>query len=267
MRHEGFSKAGSVRTSTLDAIGLSMTAIRVSTLEILESRSTNILLAVECLKMGQKTCAADSNENIGSGKKGKNNFGTSNIGNENIGNANVSTANWGNNNNGTGNRCFNKHGKRKPLSPPAEKGPSSAKTLTFSQPTSFATSHPSTKPIASISTTTCIRHTTVERSYRWEVQRHVCFYHAFGFISGSVTRADQTFTFSVTLGSVVPDALFYAFFTTDGTVVQNIMSQDTGNPSTMVLKLDASVVPFVAYAQVVALKFSGGSSNALTLKL
>lgn len=89
---------------------------------------------------------------------------------------------------------------------------------------------------------------------------------AFGFISGSVTRADQTFTFSVTLGSVVPDALFYAFFTTDGIVVQNIMSQDTGNPSTMVLNLDASVVPFVSYAQVVALKFSGGSSNVLTLK-
>ncbi|KAL6776070.1 hypothetical protein ACKKBG_A19690 [Auxenochlorella protothecoides x Auxenochlorella symbiontica] len=134
-KHEGFSKAGSVRTSTLDAMGLSMAAIRVSTLEILESRSTKILLAVECLKMGQKACTADSNENIGSGNKGKNNFGTSNVGNENIGNSNVGTGNWGNNNNGTGNRCFNKHGKRKKFSTPTRQEVTAVTLQAASTPT------------------------------------------------------------------------------------------------------------------------------------
>ncbi|KAL6770758.1 hypothetical protein ACKKBF_B40670 [Auxenochlorella protothecoides x Auxenochlorella symbiontica] len=109
-KHNGFSKAGSIRTSTLHIMGLSMSAIRVSNLEILSARSTLILTAVECLKPGQKACLADSNGNIGSDNKGKNNFGTKNTGSDNIGNSNAGNANWGNNNNGMGNRCFNKTG-------------------------------------------------------------------------------------------------------------------------------------------------------------
>ncbi|KFM29297.1 hypothetical protein F751_5735 [Auxenochlorella protothecoides] len=89
-RHKGFSKSGSIRTSTLHTMGLSMSAIRVSTLEIMTPRSTEILVAVECLKAGQKACTADSNGNIGSDNKGRNNFCTKNIADDNI---EVTTAN------------------------------------------------------------------------------------------------------------------------------------------------------------------------------
>ncbi|KAL6766732.1 hypothetical protein ACKKBG_A37130 [Auxenochlorella protothecoides x Auxenochlorella symbiontica] len=109
-KHNGFSKSGSIRTSTLNIMGLSMSAVRVSTLDIVTPRSTEILVAVECLKAGQKACTADSSGNIGSGNKGKNNFGTGNVGDDNIGNSNVGTANWGDANKGKGNRCFNKTG-------------------------------------------------------------------------------------------------------------------------------------------------------------
>lgn len=84
-RHEGFSKAGTVRTTTLHIMGLSMSAVRVSTLEILTPSSTKMIVNVECLKEGQKPCTADSDGNIGSGNKGKNNLGTKNVGNYNIG--------------------------------------------------------------------------------------------------------------------------------------------------------------------------------------
>ncbi|KAL6776071.1 hypothetical protein ACKKBG_A19695 [Auxenochlorella protothecoides x Auxenochlorella symbiontica] len=114
-KHKGFSKAGSVRTSTLSAVGLSMPAIRVRNLEILKSGATLVLTAVECLKPGQKACTADSNGNIGSGNKGKNNFGTKNVGDDNIGSSNVGTANWGYNNEGTSHHCFNMSGNRKNL--------------------------------------------------------------------------------------------------------------------------------------------------------
>ncbi|KAL6774569.1 hypothetical protein ACKKBG_A25510 [Auxenochlorella protothecoides x Auxenochlorella symbiontica] len=111
--YKGFSKAGSVRTSTLNIMELSVSAIRLKPLEIVTPRSTEILVAVECLKAGQKACTADSSGNIGSGNKGKNNFGTKNIGDDNIGNSNVGTANWGDANKGKGNRCFNSVGDRK----------------------------------------------------------------------------------------------------------------------------------------------------------
>ncbi|KAL6771368.1 hypothetical protein ACKKBG_A26090 [Auxenochlorella protothecoides x Auxenochlorella symbiontica] len=107
-KHEGFSKAGTVRTTTLHIMGLSMSAVRVSTLEILTPSSTKMIVNVECLKEGQKPCTADSDGNIGSGNKGKNNLGTKNVGNYNIGNSNVGTANWGDNNSGMSNPCFNK---------------------------------------------------------------------------------------------------------------------------------------------------------------
>ncbi len=84
-RHKAFGKAGSTRTSDFHIVGLSMAAIRVSNLEILSARTTEVLTAVECLKPGQKACTADSDGNIGAGNKGKNNFGTKNVGNNNIG--------------------------------------------------------------------------------------------------------------------------------------------------------------------------------------
>uniref|UniRef100_A0A1D2A6A4 Uncharacterized protein n=1 Tax=Auxenochlorella protothecoides TaxID=3075 RepID=A0A1D2A6A4_AUXPR len=111
--HEGFSKAGPARTSTLHVMGLSMSAVRVSTLQILRPRSTKIIVAVECLKAGQKACSADKDGSVGYHNKGRNNFGTMNDGDDSIGNSNVGPANWGNNNIGKGNRCFNKTGNRK----------------------------------------------------------------------------------------------------------------------------------------------------------
>ncbi|KAL6768014.1 hypothetical protein ACKKBF_B40945 [Auxenochlorella protothecoides x Auxenochlorella symbiontica] len=115
-RHEGFSEAGSARTSTLHVMGLSMSAVRVSTLQILRPRSTKIIVAVECLKVEQKACSADKDGSVGYHNKGRNNFGTMNDGDDSIGNSDVGHANWGNNNIGVGNRCFNKTGNRKVIS-------------------------------------------------------------------------------------------------------------------------------------------------------
>ncbi|RMZ57432.1 hypothetical protein APUTEX25_004266, partial [Auxenochlorella protothecoides] len=110
---KGFSKAGSVRTSTLNILGLSMDAVRMSTAELVTPRSTKVIVAVECLKPGQTACTADSSGNIGSGNRGKRNFGTNNVGDDNIGNRNTGSSNWGDNNKGTSNRCFDKVGDRK----------------------------------------------------------------------------------------------------------------------------------------------------------
>ncbi|KAL6770125.1 hypothetical protein ACKKBG_A33700 [Auxenochlorella protothecoides x Auxenochlorella symbiontica] len=112
-KRQGFSKAGSVRTSTLNILGLSMDAVRMSTAELVTPRSTKVIVAVECLKPGQTACTADSSGNIGSGNRGKRNFGTNNVGDDNIGNRNTGSSNWGDNNKGTSNRCFDKVGDRK----------------------------------------------------------------------------------------------------------------------------------------------------------
>ncbi|KAL6781557.1 hypothetical protein ACKKBG_A11640 [Auxenochlorella protothecoides x Auxenochlorella symbiontica] len=90
-KRKGFSKAGSVRTSTLNILGLSMSAARISPTELVTPRSTKVIVAVECLKPGQTACTADSNGNIGSGNKGKRNFGTNNVGNDNIATAVAAT--------------------------------------------------------------------------------------------------------------------------------------------------------------------------------
>ncbi|KAL6767021.1 hypothetical protein ACKKBG_A38255 [Auxenochlorella protothecoides x Auxenochlorella symbiontica] len=84
-KSQGYSKAGSVRTTTLNSLGLSVSAIRMSPFEVIKARSTKILVAVECLKTGQKACAADKKGNIGTGNTGKNNFGDYNDGDNNIG--------------------------------------------------------------------------------------------------------------------------------------------------------------------------------------
>ncbi|KAL6770200.1 hypothetical protein ACKKBG_A33985 [Auxenochlorella protothecoides x Auxenochlorella symbiontica] len=158
-KHESFAKAGSIRTSTLHIMGLSMSAIRVSNLEILSARSTVILAAVECLKPGQKACLADSNGNIGSGNKGKNNFGTKNVGNDIIGNSNLGTANWGNNNDGKGDRCCNKIGDRKfptTFVTTSTQPPLSAFATTSTKPpfsTAFTTFTQPALPIASTTST------------------------------------------------------------------------------------------------------------------
>lgn len=66
-------------------MGLSVSALRLGTLETLEVRSTRIIVAVECLKSGQKPCTSDRTGNTGSGNEGQNNFGTNNVGDNNIG--------------------------------------------------------------------------------------------------------------------------------------------------------------------------------------
>ncbi|KAL6770918.1 hypothetical protein ACKKBF_B40710 [Auxenochlorella protothecoides x Auxenochlorella symbiontica] len=81
----GYSKAGSIRGTTLHVLGVSASAIKMTPFEIIKERSTRILVALECLKAGQKACTADKDGNIGTGNKGKNNFGDYNNGNNNIG--------------------------------------------------------------------------------------------------------------------------------------------------------------------------------------
>ncbi|KAL6781093.1 hypothetical protein ACKKBG_A09785 [Auxenochlorella protothecoides x Auxenochlorella symbiontica] len=107
-RTKGFSKSGGLRTTTLDTMGVSMSAVRLNSLNILSTRSTEMIVAVECLTAGQTACTADANGNIGTSNKGKRNFGTRNTGDDNVGNNNTGTSNWGDNNRGKGNRCFDK---------------------------------------------------------------------------------------------------------------------------------------------------------------
>ncbi|RMZ57302.1 hypothetical protein APUTEX25_004136 [Auxenochlorella protothecoides] len=84
-RWMGYSKAGSIRGTTLHVLGVSASAIKMTPFEIIKERSTRMLVALECLKAGQKACTADKDGNIGTGNKGKNNFGDYNNGNNNIG--------------------------------------------------------------------------------------------------------------------------------------------------------------------------------------
>ncbi|KFM29270.1 Pyruvate kinase isozyme G, chloroplastic [Auxenochlorella protothecoides] len=114
-RWMGYAKAGSVRETTLHVLGLSVGAIKMSPFEVINERSTKIMVSVECLKAGQKACTADKNGNIGTGNKGNNNFGDYNDGNNNIGNSNMGDLNWGYNNKGTNLRCNNAIGTRKVL--------------------------------------------------------------------------------------------------------------------------------------------------------
>ncbi|RMZ56154.1 hypothetical protein APUTEX25_004578, partial [Auxenochlorella protothecoides] len=113
----GFSKAGGVRTTTLQALGLSMHALHLWPQRVERSGSTAILLAVECLKPGQHACTADDAGNVGFNNKGSNNFGNGNIGSGNIGNSNAGAFNWGDNNHGNGLRCFNCNGAASKTAP------------------------------------------------------------------------------------------------------------------------------------------------------
>ncbi|KAL6766646.1 hypothetical protein ACKKBG_A36830 [Auxenochlorella protothecoides x Auxenochlorella symbiontica] len=111
-RWMGYAKAGSFRETTLHVLGVSASAIKMSPFQVIKERSTRILVAVECLKAGQKACTADTEGNIGTGNKGKNNFGNYNEGNNNIGSYNKGNLNWGLNNKGTNLRCNDAVGKR-----------------------------------------------------------------------------------------------------------------------------------------------------------
>lgn len=66
-------------------MGISVSAIRMSPFKVLEARSTEVIVSVECLRTGQKACTADKNGNIGTGNHGNNNFGDYNDGDSNIG--------------------------------------------------------------------------------------------------------------------------------------------------------------------------------------
>ncbi|RMZ54739.1 hypothetical protein APUTEX25_003117 [Auxenochlorella protothecoides] len=219
-RYKGFSKSGSIRTSTLNIMGLSMSAIRMSTLEIMTPRFTEILVAVECLKAGHKACTADSNGNIGSDNKGKNNFGTNNVGDDNIGNSNVGTANWGDGNKGKGNRCFNKTGDRKIIN--------DCSLLEFGKHALVLAFPP---PPAK---------------------------------NGSVTKNVNDFSFSVNIVDVTPDRVRWAFFTAAGGLIR-ASREVYSTPMSWTTTLESSETALASHAQVVAYKFAGGTSNALTL--
>ncbi|KAL6778919.1 hypothetical protein ACKKBF_B19470 [Auxenochlorella protothecoides x Auxenochlorella symbiontica] len=112
-KSQGFSKAGSVRKTNLDILGLPVSAVRMSPFKVIKARSTDIIVSVECLKTVQKACTADKNGNIGTGNKGKNNFGDYNDGDNNIGSYNKGNSNWGDRNKGTNLRCNDSTGTRK----------------------------------------------------------------------------------------------------------------------------------------------------------
>ncbi|KAL6781412.1 hypothetical protein ACKKBG_A11055 [Auxenochlorella protothecoides x Auxenochlorella symbiontica] len=84
-RMEGFTGAGSVRTSSLTATGLSVGVVRLGLLEVDSSPDAEVLVAVECLSAGQSACVADEDGNIGAGNQGRRNFGRNNQGDDNIG--------------------------------------------------------------------------------------------------------------------------------------------------------------------------------------
>ncbi|KFM23898.1 hypothetical protein F751_6866 [Auxenochlorella protothecoides] len=81
---EGFIGAGSVRTSSLTATGLSVGVVRLGLLEVDSSPDAEVLVAVECLSAGQSACVADEDGNIGAGNQGRRNFGRNNQGDDNI---------------------------------------------------------------------------------------------------------------------------------------------------------------------------------------
>ncbi|KAL6780024.1 hypothetical protein ACKKBG_A14700 [Auxenochlorella protothecoides x Auxenochlorella symbiontica] len=93
-RWMGYSKSGAIKETTLHILGLPVSAITMKPFEINKDRSARILVAVECLKAGQKACTMDKDGNIGTGNKGKNNFGDYNIGDWNIGSSNKGNLNW-----------------------------------------------------------------------------------------------------------------------------------------------------------------------------
>ncbi|RMZ53035.1 hypothetical protein APUTEX25_001154, partial [Auxenochlorella protothecoides] len=116
-RAKGLSKAGSLRDTTLNTLGLAVDAINAGTLKVKTARSTKIIVAVECVKNGQKACTADKDGNIGTGNRGKDNYGGKNTGNNNIGKEagwggvlNKGNRNWGFNNTGTDVHCNNSKG-------------------------------------------------------------------------------------------------------------------------------------------------------------
>ncbi|KAL6784882.1 hypothetical protein ACKKBG_A01520 [Auxenochlorella protothecoides x Auxenochlorella symbiontica] len=90
---QGYSKTGSVRYSTLNTLDLPVSAVQMRPFKVLEARSTDIILSVECLKTRQTACATDEDGNTGAGKQGKNKFEDSHVGDWNIGNLTGGNAN------------------------------------------------------------------------------------------------------------------------------------------------------------------------------
>ncbi|KAL6778671.1 hypothetical protein ACKKBF_B15685 [Auxenochlorella protothecoides x Auxenochlorella symbiontica] len=250
-RHEGFSGAGSIRTSTLDAMGLSMAAIRVSTLEILESRSTKILLAVECLKMGQKACTADSNGIFGPGNRGKNNFGTKNVGNDNI---EITTP-----------TCQEASATTHPevatascqeVSSPTRQGVTAptrqdATAPTCQEPTTFTAS---TTPLSPNPTTRATA--TVEFSAPKDGRVDITFIATtVGYTSSYVRPRVYSSNLSLLAGVI---------FSAGGLI--GVGSEDySSTPMTWTTTLLESQTALATYAPVVAYKTGSGTANALTL--
>ena len=79
-RSQGYSKTGSVRNSTLNTLDLPVSAVQMRPFKVLEARSTDIILSVECLKTGQTACATDEDGNTGAGNQGRNNIGEYDVG-------------------------------------------------------------------------------------------------------------------------------------------------------------------------------------------
>ncbi|KAL6777141.1 hypothetical protein ACKKBF_B40455 [Auxenochlorella protothecoides x Auxenochlorella symbiontica] len=112
---QGYSKAGSVRNTTLDALDLPVSAVQMRPFKVLEARSTDIIVSVECLKTGQTACAADKGGNTGAGKQGKNRFEDSHVGDWTIGNFIEGTLNCEYDDRASSVRCSNAPGTGKGL--------------------------------------------------------------------------------------------------------------------------------------------------------
>ncbi|KAL6783814.1 hypothetical protein ACKKBG_A03620 [Auxenochlorella protothecoides x Auxenochlorella symbiontica] len=214
-RLQGYSKAGSVRKSTLHAMGISVSAIRMSPFKVLEARSTEVIVSVECLRTGQKACTADKNGNIGTGNHGNNNFGDYNDGDSNIGSYNKGNSNWGDNNKGTNLRKEITTSNTAPLSSALSYVPLSTSSISFTPisfplPASALSPLPTAKPATNASalstlpttqpTTPAVTSSAPPCYIDWLDLLQLSHKH---HVSGTAVLSDTSVTFAITASALI----------------------------------------------------------------
>ncbi|KFM24958.1 hypothetical protein F751_1837 [Auxenochlorella protothecoides] len=257
-------------------MGLPTSAVRLNPLGIVTPRSTEIIVAVECLKAGQKACTADSNGNIGSGNKGKNNFGTKNVGDDNIGTVEftivdssvdvtfvVTAVGYI----PSGIRCSLYSANFTLLTYGAVAASSMVTTINNNGEMDYVFLYYSIGSVLAF----------INREDLNDVAPLTLLNPpspssdppppppSFGTITGSITYSTPRFTFTVSTGVSAADTLYYAFFSANGGLVESGSETPDSADYTWTSSLHPSQLPFVAYAQVVAESSTRGLSSALTL--
>lgn len=87
----------------------------------------------------------------------------------------------------------------------------------------------------------------------------------FGAISGSVSKDGNDFSFKVNIVGFTPTGVNCAFLTADGVPLRVVGKAYESTPMTWTIMLESSEIALASYAQVVAYKLGGGTSDALTL--